>query len=548
MAGSSVLSDSSNSSNPPTLSRTLAIIKAHAIKDRFEIESRIAAAGFEIIKERQMGFHADDSGVHGLFGDAAPSLSGSLAIVREPVWIYVLERRRAVEVWRSLMGPEDPEIARAEAPDCLRALYGYSINDNAVYGSPDNSMAELQINSIFVSSPPFPVQEAEADDVPPLDLEHHHAPASSHHHSGRSASSSVGSAQGDGSIRVDVKSKSKGFKARPVPTTTAVPSIMPKTTRAAALRAGVELPSPKRSPASQESIARTFENVPGHKRAIAVNVASVAAPTIAPRVNRAQALRTGQIETKVDPLKRTTARAPNSPERLKEIFADVPGHKRRQTIAVASTAPPTIAPRPTRASALRTGQGDVSPPKSRVKPRASTNPGPRPSTAGASTSSRAPKPLSAAPPVEEEPQPVAKNPFEGVPGHKRSETIEVASTRPPSATPRINRSAALRMAQKEAAASGGSSRAPPSSFSMKSSTEQHSRSASQASVRPSLSQSTSSARSASVEPGQTQRSPSRTSTATSRPPSIVPRTNRSALLRASMGGPGTPSAPKVFAF
>lgn len=164
----------------------------------------------------------------------------------------------------------DPEIARADAPDCLRALYGYSIHENAVYGSPDNSMAELQINSIFVSSPPFPVQEAEADDVPPLDLEHR-APASSQHHSGRSASSSVGSAQGDGSIRVDVKSKSSGFKARPVPTTTAVPSIMPKTTRAAALRAGVELPSPKRSPASQESIARTFENVPGHKRAIVSN-------------------------------------------------------------------------------------------------------------------------------------------------------------------------------------------------------------------------------------------------------------------------------------
>lgn len=279
-------------------------------------------------------------------------------------------------------------------------------------------------------------------------------------------------------------------------------------------------------------------------------MASVAAPTIAPRVNRAQALRTGQIETKVDPLKRTTARQPNSPERLKEIFADVPGHKRRQTIAVASTAPPAITPRPTRASALRTGQGDASPPKARVKPRASTTAARRPSTAGASTSSRTSKPLLAAPSLEEEPQPEVKNTFEGVPGHKRSTTIEVASTRPPSTTPRINRSAALRMAQKEAAASGGSSKAPPSAFNMAfhGSAEQ-SRSASQASVRQSLLQSTStSVRSASVEPGQAQRSPSRTSTTTSRPPSIVPRTNRSALLRASIGGPVTPSTPKVFAF
>ena len=48
------------------------------------------------------------------------------------------------------------------------------------------------------------------------------------------------------------------------------------------------------------------------------------------------------------------------------------------------------------------------------------------------------------------------NTFEGVPGHKRRESIPVASTRPPSVAPRLNKSASLRV-QKDNAP-------PPSSF------------------------------------------------------------------------------------
>jgi len=53
-----------------------AIIKGHALEHRFDIESRISSAGFEIIKERQMGFMPDDPNVEALFGDEAASLSG----------------------------------------------------------------------------------------------------------------------------------------------------------------------------------------------------------------------------------------------------------------------------------------------------------------------------------------------------------------------------------------------------------------------------------------------------------------------------------------
>ena len=57
------------------------------------------------------------------------------------------------------MGDRDPEVARENAPNSLRALYGISKLQNAVMGSPDDELAEIQIASLFVSSPPFPTTE-----------------------------------------------------------------------------------------------------------------------------------------------------------------------------------------------------------------------------------------------------------------------------------------------------------------------------------------------------------------------------------------------------
>lgn len=84
-----------------------------------------------------------------------PCLTGliSSGLVSESIWVYILERRRAVEVWESVMGDRgqstlrpgampivtpalatctDPELARISAPDSLRALYGKSPYENAV--------------------------------------------------------------------------------------------------------------------------------------------------------------------------------------------------------------------------------------------------------------------------------------------------------------------------------------------------------------------------------------------------------------------------------
>ncbi|KAI0335951.1 hypothetical protein GY45DRAFT_1333456 [Cubamyces sp. BRFM 1775] len=347
--------------SPPT--RTVAIIKNHALNHRFDIELRISDAGFEIVKERQMEFdiETDPDTLFELFGSDYESFAEG------PVWVYVLERRRAVEVWHSLMGDPDPEVARNDTPNSLRALYGISAAQNAVMGSTDVQIAEMQIQAIFASSPPFPTTELPDVGHPDYD----HVPAGSL----RSVSSSVLEALRSGqSVNGYAASSTAGtstngvgkstFKARALPATHAAPDIVPRMSKAAALRAGIAIETPKRAPPTKERLAQTFANVPGHKRAETITVASTAPPVVAPRMTRAASLRLG-IKPEEKPKRPSTsngstAAAAKDP---KQTFDGVPGHKRRETISVASTRPPTVAPRLNKSAALRQ-QKEAAPPSS----------------------------------------------------------------------------------------------------------------------------------------------------------------------------------------
>ncbi|KAJ7134627.1 hypothetical protein C8R44DRAFT_771023 [Mycena epipterygia] len=342
-------------SNPNASTRTVAIIKNHALGHRFDIERRIQEASFEIVKERQMEFdvETDPETLYELFGEDAESLGEG------PVWVYVLERRRAVEVWLTLMGDSDPEVARQEAPNSLRALYGTVRKQNGLMGSSDTQTAEIQIESLFASSPPFPSSE-----LPDVD---------GRYASMRSISSSVlealrqntsdeGYAPSNPSTTGKAALAPNGkplFRARALPTTHANPDIVPRTTRAAALRAGVVFekagPSAPRAPLTKEQLAKTFANVPGHKRAESIAVASTAAPTIAPRMTRATALRLGLPPPA--PVRRQTGGTTDV------SFDGVPGHKRRETISVASVQAPTLAPRLNKSATLRASK-DQGPPSS----------------------------------------------------------------------------------------------------------------------------------------------------------------------------------------
>ncbi|EJC98149.1 uncharacterized protein FOMMEDRAFT_143582 [Fomitiporia mediterranea MF3/22] len=494
-------SDDSNGSRT-RLTRTVAIIKNHALKHRMDIEERIQKADFEIVKERQMEFdqNSDQEFLRELFGIDTPSL------FEGPVWVYVLERRRAVEVFKALMGEEDPVRAREASPNSLRALFGEEDPaQNAVAGSPDAETAEVQIQCLFQSSPPFSTQDPdelegvnniqhELGSGPATEngttasddwqtREHMLSPTSSQISQSANLSGSNGIRRPTLTSSVSGASSGRGsldgkvpFRARPLPKTHDAPDIAPRTTRAAALRAGEVLSTSR------------------YDR-----------PRVAP-----------------------------TKEELKQAFMDVPGHKRSTTIQVASTAPPVIAPRMTKAAALRLGGGKAAPPLSSSQKLRSSN----------------------------------ANTFEGVPGHKRRETIQVASVQAPTVSPRLNKSAELR-AKKDSApptsfmfkgpstpkAPGSLSRTnsqttltnsrPGSALSRSSSSLANRSQASTAGGRnyASLGRSTSqkpSAGSAVANGKNENKEESPVRSPPPRPPSIEPRTNRSALLRAKVKGPTPP--------
>ncbi|KAI0712108.1 hypothetical protein C8Q76DRAFT_796993 [Earliella scabrosa] len=336
-------------------SRTVAIIKNHALNHRFEIELRISDAGFEIVKERQMEFDidTDPDTLFELFGPDYESFAEG------PVWVYVLERRRAVEVWHSLMGDPDPEVARKETPNSIRALYGISAAQNGVMGSPDAQTAEIQIQAIFASSPPFPTTElpdvGQSYGVSAGSLRSVSSSVLEALRNGGGGSEYATSSHAGGSANGSGKS---GFKARALPTTHAAPDIVPRMSKTAALRQGIAIETPKRAPPTKERLAQTFANVPGHKRAETITVASTAPPVVAPRMTRAASLRLGIKPA--DNKKKTTTTNGEGP---KATFDGVPGHKRRESIAVASTRPPSVAPRLNKSAALRQ-QKEVAPPSS----------------------------------------------------------------------------------------------------------------------------------------------------------------------------------------
>ncbi|KAL5482752.1 hypothetical protein ACEPAI_9346 [Sanghuangporus weigelae] len=490
MSGTQTPTSDGSTGSRTRLTRTVAIIKHHALIHRIEIEERIQKAGFEIVKERPMEFaqNSDQEFLRELFGKDMPSL------FQGPVWVYVLERRRAVELFNALMGEEHPSLAREASPNSIRALFGKDEAQNAIMGSPSNEIAEVQIQCLFQSSPPFSTQDPEGTDA--IDDIHHELGNDGATENGtngtmsddwqnRESMLSPTSSQLSHSARIagfssalsNTSSKSPNgkaqFKARPLPKTHEAPDIMPRTSRAAALRAGIDLGR--------------------HDR-----------PRVAP-----------------------------TKEEMKQVFMDVPGHKRSTTIQVASTAPPVIAPRMTKAAALRLGQ---------AAPAATPGPKFRPSTAGA----------------------VAKNGnnkaiFEGVPGHKRRETIQVASVQAPTVSPRLNKSAALR-AKKDSAPPVSFMFRPPTAPKAPGTLSRSNSLAGSTTSRPgsSLSRSTSSLANRQPASNATSQKPlngasssgssqddmaeitARMRSMPARPPSIEPRTNRSALLRAKAGGPTPP--------
>uniref|UniRef100_A0A663M7P3 NME/NM23 family member 8 n=1 Tax=Athene cunicularia TaxID=194338 RepID=A0A663M7P3_ATHCN len=130
---------------------TLALIKPDAAKKhKDDIMQKVKDAGFVISKikeealtrEMAIQFYKDHEG--------KPFFNQLVTCMTEgPSVIMVLTKENAVEDWRQLMGPTDPEVAKETSPESIRAQFAQDILSNAVHGSSDREHALSSIECIF---------------------------------------------------------------------------------------------------------------------------------------------------------------------------------------------------------------------------------------------------------------------------------------------------------------------------------------------------------------------------------------------------------------
>ncbi|NXU13048.1 TXND3 protein, partial [Pardalotus punctatus] len=117
--------------------QTFALIKPDAAKHhKDEIIKKVKEAGFSISKVKEQAltremvtqFYKDHEGKP-FFEDLVNCMTTGPSVV------MVLSKQNAVEEWRQLMGPTDPEEAKKTCPESIRAQFAHDILSNAVHGS-----------------------------------------------------------------------------------------------------------------------------------------------------------------------------------------------------------------------------------------------------------------------------------------------------------------------------------------------------------------------------------------------------------------------------
>lgn len=104
------------------------------------------AEALHLSKEQAEAFYGEHAG-RSYFPGLIESVTGP-----EGVIAMVLTSRNSsetIKVWRGMMGPTDPNKARAEAPHSIRALYATEMPHTAVHGSDSQEAVEREVAIIW---------------------------------------------------------------------------------------------------------------------------------------------------------------------------------------------------------------------------------------------------------------------------------------------------------------------------------------------------------------------------------------------------------------
>jgi len=132
------------------MEQTVAVIKPEAMGTKDAIIDKIHEAGFriaarketEITKEIAEKFYEDQKDKD-YYNDLVEHMCSG------PTMFMVLSREGAVEGWRDVIGPTDPEKAKEAAPTSLRAQFGADVLKNAVHGASNKEEADKKIKEVF---------------------------------------------------------------------------------------------------------------------------------------------------------------------------------------------------------------------------------------------------------------------------------------------------------------------------------------------------------------------------------------------------------------
>ena len=132
--------------------RTLTIIKPDSVEngDTGKIIAHLEKEGFKIVAGRMT--HLTEAQARAFYAvhSERPFYNDLVAYMTSgPVWPLALEREDAVIFLRETMGATNPSDAD---PGTIRALYGESIERNAIHGSDSPENAAIEIGFFFSAS------------------------------------------------------------------------------------------------------------------------------------------------------------------------------------------------------------------------------------------------------------------------------------------------------------------------------------------------------------------------------------------------------------